>query len=377
MIADQGPGDVSSLRVIAIGPFPPSVTGAAKNTEIICDAMELRGAQVLRLPTNKTRARAEHVRSLATYTDRTLGFLGNVRRINSASTARAGETVYLVPDGGRGIVFTAAYARAAAAKFPRLVVHHRSYNHVSNRSGLMARLLGTAPDRTLHVFLDPVMEERFKSVYSMELRSIYVPNAATCDVELAEPGSVAGTAPAITVGFLSNLVEDKGFDVVAEAFLNLASRLGSRVRFILGGRPVGNRNAARLAALKNTLGSRLDYRGEVFGDAKTAFFRACDIFVFPTRHSQEAQPNVLYEAMAGGSLIVSTQWAGVPWLLQGTVSRMIEAGPDRANDLVAAAEDLICSEDLSAARRRQIEAFGVKKADADARYARLLDHLLG
>jgi len=241
----------------------------------------------------------------------------------------------------------------------------------------MARLLSVAPDRTLHVFLDPVMEERFKTVYSAEFRSIYVPNAATCDVEPAEPGPDAERHAPVTVGFLSNLVEDKGFDVVAEAFPNLAGRLGPGVRFMLAGRPVGSTNAARLAALKHTLGNRLDYRGEVFGDAKTAFFRACDIFVFPTRHSQEAQPNVLYEALAGGSMIVSTRWAGVPWVLQDTVCRIIEAGPDRADELVSAVEDLLVSGELRTARRRQIEAFRAKKADADACYARLLDHLLG
>ncbi len=371
----RGTVGVAPPQVLAIGPFPPSVTGAAKNTAIVCDAIEARGAQVRRLPTNKTRTRAEHVRSPAIYADRTLGFLRNIGGI--ASARAAGKTVYLVPDGGRGVVFSAAYAWAAAAKFPQMVVHHRSYNHITHRSHLMAQLLRTAPDRTLHVFLDPVMEERFKSVYSADLRSIYVPNAATCDVELAESGPDVEADASVTVGFLSNLVEEKGFDVVAEAFVRLASRLGPGVRFALAGRPVGSSNAVRLKALKDALGEQLDYRGEVFGEAKTAFFRACDIFVFPTRHHQEAQPNVLYEAMAGGSLIVSTRWAGVPWILQDSVSRIIEPGPDRADDLVVATEDLLSSGKLGMARRSQVEAFRAKKADADARYACLLEHLLG
>lgn len=377
MTVHRGAAGVVRPRVLAIGPFPPFVGGAAKNTAIVCNALEARGAQVCRMPTNKTRARGEHARSIATYADKTLGFVSNIGRIASARAAAATATVYLVPDGGPGVVFSAAYARAAAARFPRLVVHHRSYNHIRNRSDFMERLLRTAPDRTLHVFLDPVMEDQFKTVYSAKFLSTYAPNAATCDVELAEPVTDSGTHTPVTVGFLSNLVEDKGFDVVAEAFPRLAGRLGPGVRFLLAGRPLGGGNAARLTALERTLGDRLDYRGEVFGVAKTDFFRECDVFVFPTRFSQEGQPNVLYEAMAGGAAIISTRWAGVPWVLEDTVGRIIEAGTNRADDLVAAVEDLLCSRELRTARTRQIEAFRAKKADADARYSRLLDHLLG
>jgi glycosyltransferase involved in cell wall biosynthesis len=364
-------------RVLAIGPFPPFVGGAAKNTAIVCDALEARGAHVFRLATNKTRTRAEHARSLSIYANKTLGFASNISRIASTRAAAAGATVYLVPDGGPGVAFSVAYARAAAARFPRLVIHHRSYNHIHNRSRFMARLLRTAPDTTLHVFLDPVMEDQFKTVYSADFRSMYVPNAATCDLELAEPGSDAGARSPVTVGFLSNLVEDKGFDVVADALPKLAGRLGEGARFLLAGRPLGSGNAARLTALERVLGDRLDYRGEVFGVAKASFFQACDVFVFPTRFSQEAQPNVLYEAMAAGAAIVSTRWAGVPWVLQDTVGRIIDAGPDGTDDLVAAVEDLVCSGELPTARTRQMEAFRAKKSDADARYAHLLDYVLG
>ncbi|MGB0970480.1 MAG: glycosyltransferase family 4 protein [Mycobacterium sp.] len=377
MTVHRGAADVAEPRVVAIGPFPPFVGGAAKNTAIICDTLEARGAQVRRLPTNKTRTRAEHARSLAIYADKTLGFVGNIGRIVSARPAAASATVYLVPDGGPGVAFSTAYARAAAARFPRLVVHHRSYNHIRNRSDFMAKLVRTAPHRTLHVFLDPVMEDQFKTIYSAELRSIYVPNAATCDVEPASRGTDAGGEGPITVGFLSNLVEDKGFDVVAEAFPILAQRLGRRVRFLLAGRPHGSGNAARLAAMGRALGDRLDYRGEVFGVTKTDFFRSCDVFVFPTRFSQEAQPNVLYEAMAAGAAIVSTRWAGVPWVLQDTVGRIIEPGPGGTEDLVGAVEDLLFSGELLTARMRQNEVFLAKRADAAARYVQLLDYLLG
>ncbi len=369
--------EAARQKVLAVGPFPPFVGGAAKNTAIVCSALEARGAEVLRLSTNKTRGRAEHSRSAGYYADRVGGFFGNLGRIASSRADAAGATVYLVPDGGPGVALSTIYARVAVAMFPRLVVHHRNYSHVLRRSTLMALLMRSDPDRTLHVFLDPVMEERFKQTYSANPRSIYVPNAATCDVEATPPGSGDEPQSMLTVGFLSNLVEDKGFDVVAEAFPKLAQRLGPETRFLLAGRPVGNINSGRLTRLQQTLGDRIEYVGEVTGSTKSEFFRSCDVFVFPTRYSQEAQPNVLYEAMAAGAAIVSTRWVGIPWVLEETVSRIIEPGPDNADALVDAVEDLVRSGDLVNARTRQVEAFLAKKTDADDRYAHLIGHLLG
>lgn len=364
-------------EVLAVGPFPPFVGGAAKNTAIICDALEVRGAKVTRLSTNRTRSRAEHSRSLGFLAERTVGFMANLRRIFFGRSNAGPVTAYLVPDGGLGVAFSVAYARIAASKCSRLVIHHRSYNHLRHRSRLMAMLMKTSPTRTIHVFLDPVMEQRFKETYRTEVRSTFVPNAATCDVT-PDPGTVeSGEQGRLTVGFLSNLVEEKGFDVVAEAFPLLAERLGPQSRFVLAGRPVGARNEARLTELRQRLGDRLMYLGEVAGEKKTEFFRTCDVFVFPTRFPQEAQPNVLYEALAGGAAIVSTRWAGVPWVLEGTTSRIIEAGADRCHDLVGAVSDIVDSGELAQAREHQIAAFAVKKADADSRYSQLIEILLG
>ena len=362
--------------VVAIGPFPPFVGGAAKNTAIICDALEKRGSQVTRLPTNMTRTRSEHKRSLGFLTDRFMGFLSNLGRLVFPRQDSQTTAVYLVPDGGLGVTFAIFYALASAARFPRLVVHHRSYNHIRKRSRLMAVLMKIAPSKTLHVFLDPVMEQRFKAVYSAEIKSTYVPNAATCDVASQESTALIATNQTITIGFLSNLVEDKGFDVVAEAFPRIRERLGPAVRFLLAGRPVRSRNAARLVTLRQRLGDHLEYAGELAGPAKVDFFRACDVFVFPTRFAQEAQPNVLYEAMAGGAAIVATRWAGIPWILDGTVHRLIDAGPTCADELVEAVVELVTSCNFGASRSGQLDAFRAKKSDADARYSALIEVLL-
>lgn len=369
------PGPRARPQILALGPFPPFVGGAAKNTAMICDALEARGAEVIRLSTNKTRGRAEHTRSFRFLAERSLGFLQNIQRMLKTGLDRGHTTVYLVPDGGFGVVFSVAYARIAASRYPRLVIHHRSYNHLRVRSRLMSLLMKTAPGKTIHIFLDPAMEQGYKALYSDAAESMFVPNAATCDItpKECEPQSTR-TAP-ISIGFLSNLVEDKGFDVVADAFPKLAERIGTESRFLVAGRPVGERNEKRLEALKQRLGDQLIYFGEVSGRQKMEFFQRCDVFVFPTRFSQEAQPNVLYEAMAAGAAIVSTKWAGVPWVLTDTISRMIEADAGGNDALVEAVEDLIRSGELRTARTTQVKAFLDKKRDADWHYALLINEL--
>lgn len=99
------------------------------------------------------------------------------------------------------------------------------------------------------------------------------------------------------------------------------------------------------------------------------------MFVLSTRFSQEAQPNVLYEAMASGAAIVSTRWAGVPWIVESSVARLIEPGGDRGRDLAEAVTDILADGDFDTVRTRQSEAFRCKKADADKRFYLLLDAL--
>ncbi len=47
------------------------------------------------------------------------------------------------------------------------------------------------------------------------------------------------------------------------------------------------------------------YSGPLYGDEKDAFFAGLDLFVFPTEYRFEAQPIVLYEAMAQGVPVLS------------------------------------------------------------------------
>lgn len=359
---------------VFVAPFPPFVGGAAKNTERIAQALEQRGAFVTRLATNRTKIRSEHARSLLYYGERCFRFLVLSRTLVAIGLKRRASTCYIVPDGGIGIAFSAIYVGIARLFFDQVVIHHRNYSHIRNKSKFMRLLLTFAPKKTLHVFLDPDMLQSFRSAYNLKIRATYVPNAATCDISPME--SAALVRDTKVIAFLSNLTEEKGFDVVEETMVALGKSLPESVSFRIAGRPVDEVNLRRLERLKNDLGPRLDYRGEVFGDAKAKFFEDVDVFLFPTRFAQEAQPNVLYEAMAAGCSIVTTRWAGIPWLIEDSVARMVELGPSTAEQVKKAVHEILESSDPQSLRLYQVRLFERKKNEADAKYSKLLDSMM-
>ena len=359
-------------EVIVVGPLPPFVGGAAKNTAYVCDVLEGLGMKIHRIPTNWTRTKAEHTKSLAIYFDRTINFLLNLIRIVNAKRALPNATVYVVPDGGKGLLFSKIYVRLVTLMFPSLILHHRSYSYISVKSSMMAKIVSYAPQKTLHVLLDPTMKEKFIELYGNRSPSIILSNAATCDVQPSP--DFTNLKHSVSIGFLSNMVEDKGFDVFTDAVLKLAQKVNPSTTFMLAGRPIGVSNELRLIKLQNLLGNRLEYNGEIFGQEKSEFFKGCDIFILPTRFSQEAQPNVLYEAMAGGASIVSTHWVGIPSMLADTKHKLVSAETNQANAVCNAVLELM-KEDHHANRRVQISAFMKKRDEARLSFNSLVAHL--
>ena len=84
-----------------------------------------------------------------------------------------------------------------------------------------------------------------------------------------------------------------------------ANRRGLPIRGVLAGPIVHAADRHFVHGLKEELGARLDYRGPVYGAEKVQFFRDIDVFVFPTSYENEAQPMVLFEAMAQGIPVLS------------------------------------------------------------------------
>jgi glycosyltransferase involved in cell wall biosynthesis len=109
--------------------------------------------------------------------------------------------------------------------------------------------------------------------------------------------------PRLRVGYLANLSLAKGMADV----LTIAERCeedGLPIDFSIAGPfedPADEPSyRLRCARLQNT-----EYLGPVYGDAKEAFWRQIDVFIFPTRYRNEAEPLVIHEALRSGAAVIA------------------------------------------------------------------------
>mgnify|MGYP005856319257 CR=1 FL=1 len=188
--------------------------------------------------------------------------------------------------------------------------------------------------------------QRIRTVYRGVNRALFHPgDRAEARRRLNLPGS-----DTLKLGlFVGNLLPVKGLDVLIEAISRLdargelpvyhsdaldAARPG--VRFVLiGGGPLKSKLAEAIRAAG--LGDRVELAGPVPLERLPDWYRACDLFVLPSR--SEGVPNVILEAAACGAPIVASRVGGVP---EGAgLGRSILVEPERPDALAEALSQVL------------------------------------
>jgi len=277
-------------RISIVGPFPPPVHGAAEVTRKVAEALE-RSAAVERL-SNAPQAGST---GLAYHASRLARVLAAAQAI-----AAARGPVYLSAAGGHGLGYDVLMAALARLLRRPVFVHHHSFAYLDRRDVLALLLVRAAGPLAVHVCLCSRMAERLAAIYG-PVRTEIVSNAAF--LPAVGDGPVSSDRP-IRIGHLGTLSREKGLDLVLE----LATALGARglaVDVVLAG-PNANPDAEKiLKAARRQLGSRLIELGPVYGPDKERFFAAADVLVFPTRYVNEAEPLVVFEALAHGLPVIA------------------------------------------------------------------------
>ena len=280
--------------VIMVGPLPPPVHGASVMTAAIADMLTAAGLAQIRCSTSpraRTRGWRWHVSRMTSY-------LAASGRILLSPRDRV---VYLSLSGGNGLAYDAIIALAARLAGHRLLLHHHSFDYVDQTRPLFAALLRAAPRDHVHVVLCQAMAEGLQQRYGRQLRCITVSNAG-----FLPPSATTAPAPRSQlrrIGLLSNLSADKGLD----RFLDLAAHFANRqdLAFELAG-PCADDAARQMIERHLGAHGNLHYHGPLFGADKTAFYERIDAFVFLSRYANEAEPLVVYEAMAAGLPVITT-----------------------------------------------------------------------
>ncbi|HCG00092.1 MAG TPA: hypothetical protein DEV93_06060 [Chloroflexi bacterium] len=214
----------------------------------------------------------------------------------------------------------------------RLFIHHDSYAYLEHRRPLTAALVRVAGPSATHIVLCEDMKQRLLELYGRSLQVVVVPNSTNTELPFRQPRV---RAKLTTIGFISNLSRSKG---VVE-FLDIAERVCSArpdVRALLAG-PISEASLVPVIKQRVLTASWIKYTGPVYGQDKSNFYSDIDVFLFPTRHADEADPRVINEALAHGVAVIASRRGCIASVLEGGGGTVIENGVNFVRD----AEELI------------------------------------
>ncbi len=293
---------------MVIGPFPPPVQGAAEITDRLSQRLAESGGAVTcdTAPKGRLRGIFYHLSRLP----RVVAAIGAILH-----GGRRGGAVYISAAGGGGVFYDIALAAAARCLRRPLFLHHHSFAYIDRTDWCRRLLFAIAGGSCRHICLCRRMADELRARYRGVEEIRIVSNAAHFP---PAPGLPSGRpSRALVIGHLSNLSRDKGLDLVIETL----DRCDGSARLVLAGNPA-DRDAAHLVAdAKARLGSRIDLRGHLEGEAKRRFYADIDVFLFPTRYVNEAEPLVVLEALSAGVPVVAYG--------RGCIGHMIPEGAGR------------------------------------------------
>jgi glycosyltransferase involved in cell wall biosynthesis len=292
---------ISSHVVIAIGGFPPPVTGAAKNLQIICDDIKANDVNLVRC--NIARGHLEKRWALLPLR---LWRYSNVwfRLFRNAKFQR--KAMYLTSDGGYGLALTFITVLIARILRYEILIQHRTYQYVRQKKFLANAVNYALGPKGMHIFLSEGMARQFFQNYTPQRKFLVNHNLAQFSLFGKDIRRIPRKrGKVLRVGYLSNLIQEKGFDT----FLNvaqLAKNSGIQAQFIIAGPAPSEKERNLVMTAVEDMQGQLQWLGPVYGHDKMRFFRDIDIFMFPTRYYFEAQPNVVLEALCAGNYVIAT-----------------------------------------------------------------------
>lgn len=286
------PRNVDKVFVFAIGPLPPPIHGAAATTKHFLDyaagRTNLYASNVARGTSGGVGGQiVKATRVFFAVLQLAWMSFGNHRRV-----------LYMAADGGRGLLYNILAACCARLFRYPIFLHHHSFAYIDSYSPLMAclsRIMGRAGT---HVVLCDVMAKGLRDRYGALLNARMIELSSAAFVEV-KPREGLRNGIGIRLGFLSNLIVEKGLDT-SIALLRAALSEGLPVRLILAGKKTDRRSSDIVDHAQKEFEASIEYLGVLSEQEKMEFFYNIDAFVFPTRYVNEAQPRAILESLFFG-----------------------------------------------------------------------------
>jgi glycosyltransferase involved in cell wall biosynthesis len=218
-----------------------------------------------------------------------------------------GEVLYFVPDAGRGLRLNALEARLMR-RFDHVVLHHHVFSYLNAYDARFARFRAALEDNVSHIMLSDNMGKKLKNLYGLDDPVTVLGNSLSV---------VGGPKPPRThlkrLGFLSNITPEKGI----EAVMGVARAL-PEVEIQIAGPAAESSLRRQIEAFVAEAPGTRRWLGPVQGASKARFLAETDLLLFPTRYANEAQPLVIFEALAAGTPVLATPRGCIPEQLQDT-----------------------------------------------------------
>jgi len=315
-------------KVCFIGIFPPATSGQASVNESFANLAQAAGASVTIIDLAPRSGTVAMQRRLS----RIPRVLAGIFRLLPLVVRRKIDVTYLGVEGGYGQLYGLAFVSLVRLWRVPLVLHHDSYAYLAKRRPLTAMLVRGSGADAIHVVLCEDMKLRLTRLYGPTIRVVVIANATNTDSPTNPPEARAKLR---TIGFLSNVSRSKG---VLE-FLDVVDRVRAnqpKVRALLAG-PIDEPSLQVVIRQRLVRSPAIEYVGPLYGEAKSRFYAEVDAFVFPTRHTNEADPRVISEALAHGVAVIARD--------RGCIGSVLAGGGGAALsediDFVAEAERLL------------------------------------
>jgi glycosyltransferase involved in cell wall biosynthesis len=321
-------GQVQSVGVCVIGSFPPAASGQASVNAWFVHMAEQAGANVSTIDLSPRPGPA----TLRRRASRIPKVLIGLPRLMALLARKAVSSVYLGVAGGYGQIYDVVFASLIRLSGVPLFLHHDSYAYLQKRRRLTSMLVRIAGLSTTHIVLCEDMKERLIELYGLGLHVVVISGAANIDPPTNQPRARTELK---TIGFISHLTRSKG---VLE-FLEVAERVRMArpdVRALLAG-AITEPHLAAVIHERLRGAPWITYLGPIPAETKSRFYEDIDVFVFPTRYENEADPAVINEALAHGVVVVAPGRGCIGSVIAGGGGAVIR---DDA-DFVSEAESLL------------------------------------
>jgi glycosyltransferase involved in cell wall biosynthesis len=320
-------------HILLMGQTPPPWHGQAVATQILFDH-DWPGFEVHRLRMEFSSEMVE----VGRFQWRKVGYLFElISKARKILKAHPGCVLFYPPASAKWVPFIRDMIFLTATRYlagSTVFIYHASGLPVFSKAGIFRSILSRIAYHNADVSLEVAQEK----VTPHDVFAAKSWQWCPCGIEVPQrPQPERDAINPFTVTFVGSLQEGKGvLEVLKTAKILKDQGHGGRFNFRIVGKWFSDEFEAHTRKLHGEwqLEELVELVGQLTGEAKWDAYYNSDVFFFPTHYASEATPIVIMEALGAGLHILSTEWAGIPNMLDGCQSATLH--PVRSPELYAA-----------------------------------------